>query len=208
MLDIAVHRDLEKAQRLWRRMGPPTCLFDLWPVRECFQNEYRRPPYILEARQNGRFRGMLPLSWIEETRTYGFFPGEVWQGNTWLEQNKLLADSHEVAEALLEGVPDAARIRYLSPSPYLNRIPVVDVDEVGFLFFPWQYRYAYTHYLATFSNRSRKKIRHEIERLTARGLTFRYDHLTPRPLYEIRCLPAEFPWRQPAPATRTACALG
>lgn len=175
--DIAVCTDLEKIQHLWQQVSVPKCLFDHWPVRECFQQEYNRPAHVLVAARKGRFRGMLALSWIEESQKYGFFPGEVWQGNTWLEQNKLLADSTDVAGELINQIPGDARIRYLSPTPYLNNFPTAGVDEIGFLFFPGRYNYSFSRYMATFSGKSRKKCRRELERLTMKGCSFRYDHL-------------------------------
>jgi hypothetical protein len=177
MFDIDVYTDLEKVQRLWRQHMAPTCFFDLWPVRDCFQREYNRQAYVLVASQRGRFRGMLALSWIEESQNFGFFPGEVWQGKTWLEQNKLLADSPDVAEGLLDQVPDSARIRYLKSSPCLHQIPMLDVDETGYLFYPKQYGFSFDAYMASFSGKTRKKMRSELNRLTAKGCAFRYDHL-------------------------------
>ena len=44
---------------------------------------------------------MLALSWIDEEHCFGHFPGELWQGKTWLEQNRILADNDEVFSNLL-----------------------------------------------------------------------------------------------------------
>ena len=50
---------------------------------------------------------------------FGHFPGELWEGKTWLEQNKIPASDPAVAGALLDQVPAAAKIRYLTQTPGL-----------------------------------------------------------------------------------------
>ena len=68
MLKVDVYTDLEEVQRLWMKYWPRRCLFDLWPVRACFQAQFNHTPYFLVARQNGSFRGLLPAaksSWVE-----------------------------------------------------------------------------------------------------------------------------------------------
>jgi hypothetical protein len=175
MFKISVCKDLEEAKRLWQRHWPKERLFDLWPVRACFQSQFNYSPYFLVARQNGRFCGMLALSWIDEEQCFGHFPGEIWQGKTWLEQNKILAEDAATASALLNHIPDTAKIRYLTGSPFLQRDSMVDLDEVGYLFFPQQYDYSFQQYLKTFSGKSLKKIKHEINRLAAGGLSYRYN---------------------------------
>ena len=90
MLDINIYKDLAEVKRLWINHWPRRCFFDLWPVRACFQSQFNHSPYFMVARQNGEFRGLLALSWIDEEQCYGHFPGEIWHGKTWLEQNKIL----------------------------------------------------------------------------------------------------------------------
>ena len=175
MLEVDVHTDLKEVKRLWMNHWPQRCLFDLWPVRACFQAQFNHSPYFLVARQDGRFRGMLALSWIDEEQCYGHFPGEIWHGKTWLEQNKIIADDPETYSILLNHVPAATRIRYLTLPSYLADDPLAVVDEIGYLFFPQQYDGSFQNYLQTFSGKSRKKIRCELNRLTAGGVSYRYD---------------------------------
>jgi len=175
MFKISVCKDLEEAKRLWQRYWPKERLFDLWPVRACFQSQFNYSPYFLVARQNDRFCGMLALSWIDEEQCYGHFPGEVWQGKTWLEQNKILADDPETVSALLNHIPATAKIRYLAGSPFLQCDSTVNLDEMGYLFIPQQYDYSFQQYLKTFSGKSLKKINREINRLAAGGLSYRYN---------------------------------
>jgi hypothetical protein len=175
MLNVDVCNDLEEAERLWLRHWPQECLFDLWPVRNCFQSQFNHDPYFIVASENRKFRGMLALSWIDEQRCFGHFPGEVWHGKTWLEQNKILASDPEVVSALVGHIPGMARVRYLTDDPRLASDPSAGVDETGYLFYPQQYDYSFPSYMQCFSGKSRKKMRSELNRLTAGGVSYRYD---------------------------------
>ena len=178
MLNINDCGDLEKAQKLWQRHWPQKCLFDLWPVRACFQSQYNHTPHFVVATENAQFRGMLALSWIDEEQYFGHFPGELWQGKTWLEQNKLLASDHEVLNALLNHVPSDIRVRYLSADAILQADASVSVDEIGYLFYPPQYGYSFQAYMQSFSGKSRKKIRRELDSLKKGGISYRHDRLS------------------------------
>ncbi|MCB2148306.1 MAG: GNAT family N-acetyltransferase [Deltaproteobacteria bacterium] len=177
MIDVSVSSDPEEIQRLWQRHWPQTCLFDLWPVRACFQRRFQHTPHFLVAERQGAFCGLLALSWIDEEQYFGHFPGELWHGKTWLEQNRVLVADEHVFDALWEAVPDVAQIRYLRPDGYLPEGASVTMDEIGYLFRPPQYGYDFKMYMEQFSGKSRKKIRCEIDRLQRRGVSFRYDCL-------------------------------
>lgn len=176
MLDINTYRDLEEVKRLWMQHWPRTCLFDLWPVRACFQSQFDNSPYFIVAKQDGGFRGMLALSWIDEEQSYGHFPGEISHGQTWLEQNKIIASDAETFSALLAHMPAPAKIRYLTLPSYLPGESLAAVDEVGYLFFPKQYGYSFEEYLKCFSGKTRKKMRCELNRLTAGGVSYRHNY--------------------------------
>jgi hypothetical protein len=176
MLKVTVCRDLEKAQWLWQHHWPCRCLFDLWSVRACFQDQFKHTPHFLVATQGHKVRGLLALSWIGEEGYFGHFPGELWQGKTWLEQNKIVAADSRVAQALLAHMPWESKIRYLIPSDHLHMGSQTVVDEIGYLFFPRQFDYCFEGYERLFTGKTRKKIRCELDRLKARGVTYRYDH--------------------------------
>ena len=175
MLNVDVYNDLEDARRIWQRHWPQESLFDLWPVRNCFQSQFNRDPYFMVARENHKFRGMLALSWIDEEQCFGHFPGEVWHGKTWLEQNKILASDPEVFRALVNHIPTTAKIRYLTADRHLAGGSSAVIDEIGYLFYPQQYDYNFQTYMQAFSGKSRKKIRSELKRLTDGGVSYRYD---------------------------------
>lgn len=182
MFKVSICRDLEKCRELWERLWPRECLFDLWAVRDCFAKNYGHLPEFYVAEKDGRIVGMLPLSWIEETQRYSFFPGELWQGKTWLEQNKIVSSLPAAAEALLEHVSRPMHLRYLLSaysSDLFSGKGEYDcvLDETGYLFIPARYDYAFDRYMEEFSNRSRKKLKRELNPIEARGLSYRFDHL-------------------------------
>lgn len=177
MRKVHVCSDLEKAESIWRRHWPRQCLFDLWPVRACFQQHYGHQPHFLVASQGHQVVGLLALSRIDGEQGFGHFPGEVWQGKTWLEQNKIIAADAAAARALLDHIPPGSLIRYLCPDPRLDAVHRAMEDETGYLFFPGQYQYDFQAYWNTFPGKSRKKLRGEIDRLTNGRIAFRYNHL-------------------------------
>jgi hypothetical protein len=176
MLKVTIFKDIDKAQALWQRHWPQHCLFDLWPVRVCFQDQFNHTPHFLVASQGDKFRGLLALSRMDEVNCFGHFPGELWQGKTWLEQNKIIAADSRVARTLLEHMPWETNIRYLNPSDHLHTETEVAVDEIGYLFFPQQFGYRFDSYLQSFAGKTRKKLRSELERLKNRGVTYRFNH--------------------------------
>ena len=75
--------------------------------------------FLIVETENSRYRGMLALSWIEEEQCFGHFPGEMWHGKTWLEQNKIIATDTETFKLLVSHIPAAAEIRYLAVDRHL-----------------------------------------------------------------------------------------
>ncbi|MCG6909336.1 MAG: GNAT family N-acetyltransferase [Deltaproteobacteria bacterium] len=173
---IHVCNDLDRAESLWKRQWPRQCIFDLWPVRECFQRHYHHQPHFLVATRGHRVCGLLALSWIDEEDCFGHFPGEVWHGQTWLEQNKIVAADSASARALLDQMPQGTQIRYLCPNHRLEMARRTTEDEVGYLFFPGQYQFAMQGYWNTFTGKSRKKLNSEINHLKSSGISFRHNH--------------------------------
>lgn len=159
-------------------LWPKECLFDLWPVRACFAQYYNHTPTFFFAEENGQAAGLLALSWIEEERFYGHFPGETWQGKTWLEQNRIPASRPSITVALLNHCPGPMHLRYLTrESLPITKTDAV-VDETGYLFFPAQYDYNFENYWAAFSKKSRKQLGGELEHLEAMGISYRFNDLS------------------------------
>lgn len=172
-----VYTDPEQCRQIWKKKWPVKELSDLWDVRFCFHESYQNPMQFHTIEQNGRIRGFLPLSWNKESDQFVFFPGEIWKGKTWLEQNRMIADTPEILGILLDAVQESAHLRYLSWHPVFEGMDGVSEDETGYLFYPGMYDFSFENYWLGFSGKSRKKIRNEMKKLEAQELTFRFNTL-------------------------------
>ena len=166
--------DLGHCQQLWQRLVPSRSLFDLWEVRACFQEQYGYRPRFLVAEDESGVHGLLALSEIEDHGYCGCFPGETWDGKTWLEQNRIIADTAEVRRQLLEACPAETYLRYLVVEEDASE-QICDVDEIGYLFHPAEYGHCYETYLQAFSGKSRKRLQRELADVTVRGVRYRYN---------------------------------
>ncbi|MBN1456301.1 MAG: GNAT family N-acetyltransferase [Sedimentisphaerales bacterium] len=176
MYDIRIINDLEQCRDIWDRTIPQETVWDIWEFRACFQKHFQRPACFITAENSGGPVEILPLSWIEESQRYGYFPGETWQDKTWLEQNRIPSDNAILCN-MLDSCPGPYYLRYLLPSsgpvPQNNCV----VDEIGYLFRPADYDYDIENYFQQFSKKSAKNIKREIASLQARAC-FRYDDIS------------------------------
>lgn len=113
MLEIRGETDIDVCRRLWERFIPPVQLTDLWSVRECFHRNFKRELFFVTAKRDGDPVGFLPLSFIPERSYYGYFPGEVWNGKTWLEQNRVIVPNRNVLVQILNWLDKGGK-RYFS----------------------------------------------------------------------------------------------
>ncbi|WP_022669364.1 GNAT family N-acetyltransferase [Desulfospira joergensenii] len=171
-----VYTEPEQCRRIWEEIWPAQGIFDLWPVRFCFQEAYSNPLQFHTIEQGGKILGCLPLSWNEETGQYVLFPGETWKGKTWLEQNRIPVTHPEILNQLLDDVPGSLHLRYLSWNPVFEGVSQTRQDEEGYLFYPGMYDYSFENYWLGFSGKSRKKIRTEFKRFEDRNLSFRFNN--------------------------------
>jgi len=177
MIQVRKCEDPQECCRIWEKIWPQNCLFDLWQVRDCFAGSYKRQPYFLIAEDRGRIEGLLALSRVDESGYYAHYPGETWHNKTWLEQNRVIAGSPRIFAALMENVPGPTHLRYLTRESVLPDMAPVAVDEVGYLFFPAAYDYSFQNYMLQFSGKSRKKLARELAALESRGVAYRFDHV-------------------------------
>ena len=177
MYTVRVLTDQDECQAVWQRAIPEESVSDLWDFRACFHKHFRRPLCFAIAEDSDGHRGLLPLSWIEEAQCYGFFPGETWQGKTWLEQNRIPSRGDGVVAALLDHCPSSYHLRYLLPLDGAADHRQT-VDEVGYLFFPGNYDYDLENYFQEFSRRSVKRLKRELASLEAQGVRYRCDDLS------------------------------
>ena len=177
MFSFRTITELDECQEAWRRTMPRQFVSDLWGFRACFQQHYQRVPCFLVAEDRSRICGLVPMSWIEEAGCFGYFPGETWQGKTWLEQNRIIAAEKGVADGLLGPGAAAHHPRYLLPlGAVRNDRPVI--DEVGYLFVPPRYDFDLENYLQEFSHRSTKRLRREVAALESQGVCYRFDDVS------------------------------
>lgn len=176
MIRIRATVDPAECRRVWRKLWPQTCFFDLWPVREIFADAFARSPFFLLAEENGETLGMLALSFLEEQGQFVCFPGEIWQNKTWIEQNRIPARTQALRDDLLAAIPGEAYLRYLTPESEPVNGRAFLPDEENFRFFPRLHGYSFDMYMQEFSHKSRKNISRELEKLKAQGVTYRYEH--------------------------------
>jgi hypothetical protein len=117
---------------------------------------------------------LLPLSWVDETQSHVIFPGETWEGRTWIEGNRV-ARNRELLAAVSSPSFGDFELRYLlpdgsMPGPY-------EVDEVGYHFVPARYGHSAQAYLGEFSHKSAKRLMKELDTFEARGYEIRINHL-------------------------------
>ncbi len=153
---------------------------DLWEVRECFHDHFQRTPLFIFAQEDGQPLGLIPLSWIPESNCYGYFPGEVWQGKTWLEQNRVVARDQAVFNQMLNWLKRKKipfHLRYLLPNSHLPA-KLSTTDEIGYIFYSELMSYNIDNYYALFSRKSRKAISREVDKYYLRDLTIRLDEFS------------------------------
>ncbi len=175
---VHVFQDPDICRQLWERFWPKECIFDLWPVRASFMKHYQRPLFFMLAGRDRRESRLLALTWIEEEGVFGHFPGEIWQGKTWLEQNKIPGTGRQSLRMLLNKLPGKCFIRYIDDEFLPNREGIVSIDEIGYLFSPKQYNFSFEDYKNMIPRKSRKKIDREINQLHAQKVAFRHNHMS------------------------------
>jgi len=153
--------DIDECKEIWQKVIPAELVSDIWDVRFCFHSHYNNPPHFIVAEENNKITGFLPLSWNEESNRYNYFPGETWEGKTWLEQNRIIADNSKVFSDMLETLDRPYHIRYLRKDwswNYSNE----SIDEIGYLFIPENFDYDFNRYMEAFSHKSAKRLKREI----------------------------------------------
>jgi len=176
MNGVRVISDPEACRDVWERLWPQQCVFDLWPVRACFARHFDRPSFFVtrEAAETRR-PFLLALSWIDEAGCFGHFPGETWQGKTWIEQNKIIGWESFPVESVINAVDGKIKIRYLDADFLPSWNSPSRVDETGYLFYPPAHDFSFERYRQCFSGKSRKKLDQEMARLEARGVLFHHN---------------------------------
>jgi Acetyltransferase (GNAT) domain len=170
-----VYEDPEECRQVWERFWPGKGLFDLWQVRSCFHQVFSRPLHFRVVEKNQIPVGFLALCWDGEKQQYVQFPGETWQGKTWLEQNKIIAQTPEVMAQLLDSIPGPVHLRYLEWNSVLGLSNRLEIDEIGYCFYPALHDFSFENYYQSFSGKFRKKLKADLKKLTDRKVSFRFN---------------------------------
>lgn len=164
--------NIAEAEALWRTNIPTESVFDLWEVRMAFHRHFRRPlRFLVGSTEGGEV--FLPLSWVDESKAWCFFPGETWSGGwTWLEQNRLCRGDLD-RYRLLETLGDDFHLRYVRPE--LEGVNQLSVDETGYLFWPRRSHFRMDAWWADLGPKRGKQLRRELALLQALGARHRPD---------------------------------
>jgi hypothetical protein len=179
MLTISSESNFETCRKLWQQVVSSEQITDLWDMRECFHRNFERPLFFVVVKDEGNIVGLLPLSYIEELNYYGYFPGEIWDGKTWLEQNRIIARDSEVSSLMMQWLKDN-EIQYCLR--YMNEYSCIfdDLmikDEIGYLFYPKSFNYSIEQYYSVFKRKSIKSIRKEVGRMYGQEVEIRIDQM-------------------------------
>ncbi|MBU2692734.1 MAG: GNAT family N-acetyltransferase [Candidatus Eisenbacteria bacterium] len=112
---------------------------------------------------------------MEENQSYAYFPGEAWEGRTWLEGNRL-PRMHPFLPEISQASFGACDIRYLVPGGMGFDEPM-EIDDHGYHFVPEKYGYNLDNYLQEFSHKSMKRLAKELANFDERGFSLRVNHL-------------------------------
>lgn len=174
MLTIYSESDDGVCRQLWEKVIPVTQLTDLWDVRACFHQYYNRKLSFIVAKEeeSEEIIGLIPLCYIDEHKYYGYFPGEVWQEKTWLEQNQIFVRDAAVLNQMIQWIEKNLSQYFLR---YLNEniaFPegLAQEDEIGYLFYPRAFNNSIDEYYSVFSKKSIKSIRREVAKMYDRDL--------------------------------------
>lgn len=177
MLTISSETEADACRQLWEQCIPPEQLTDLWDIRACFHEHFQRELFFVVARDGEQVVGLIPLCFIPEHGYYGYFPGEVWMGKTWLERNRIIARDAHVLKGMFQWLQDRQipyHIRYLLANGHVSP-ELVHEDEIGYLFYPRNFENSVEEYYRMFSRKSIKTIRREVDRFYSRKLVIRTD---------------------------------
>jgi len=177
MMKKKVIADLGACRDLWDRVTVPRNVSDLWEFRACFQKHFRNQAHFVLLEDDQGLLGLLPLSYLADGDRYVLFPGETWNGKTWLERTPLYMRDPEILGDLLDAAPERTCLRYLECEESAL-IPHLDVDEIGYLFHPPEIEFDMKNYFQRFVWKKLKAIKKEIEAMLAPGFAWHVNCLT------------------------------
>lgn len=165
-----------ECRTLWNALIPHKNIADLWDFRQCFQIHYGSGPSFLLLEDRKGIAGMVPLSYSRELEMFVFFPGETWQGRTWLERTPLFLRERKYLKELLFSCPAGTYLRYMEfpqANPGLN----VVIDEIGYVLYPPAIHFDGEVFAKRFSSKKFKGIQKTIQTITEGKCTFHVNRI-------------------------------
>src|SRR5512139_399684 len=176
MIRKKVVTNLEACRALWDKFTVRRNVTDLWEFRDCFQKHFKNTPHFVLLEDEQGVLGFLPLSYLKDQNKYVLFPGETWNGKTWLERTPLYMRDPDILGDLLDAAPERTYLRYLEFDESIL-IPHLELDEIGYLFHPPEIGFDMKNYFQRFVWKKLKAIKKEIEMMLAPGCSWHINCL-------------------------------
>ena len=168
--------DLEECGKLWETLIRPQTISDEWEFRLCFHRHFNHKPCFLLFKDQDGIAGLVPLSYNTKREQYVFFPGEVWNGKTWLERTPVFVRRPEMFKYIFSNCPKGSYLRYIQP-PQSSGAHELEIDETGYCLYPPRLGYDIQSYFDRFSNKKRKAIMKTIQLLIGSSSRYHLNRL-------------------------------
>jgi hypothetical protein len=177
MIRKKVVTHLEACRALWDKLMVRRNVSDLWEFRACFQKHFKNTPHFIVLEDDQGVAGLLPFSYLAERDIFVLFPGETWNGKTWLERTQLYLRDQDFLGDLLDAAPERTYLRYLECDESAL-IPPLELDEIGYLFHPPEMGFDMKNYFQRFVWKKLKAIKKEIDTMLSVGCSWHVNCLT------------------------------
>ena len=169
--------DLGACKRLWDSFVQIANLSDLWDFRFCFHKHYQHSLHFLTFEERQEVLAVLPLVHHPDKDIYVFFPGETWNGKTWLERTFVYCRRPQEIGRFLSGCPEQTYLRYIDwdDAPSVSEF---EIDEIGYLLRPQDFAYDLEAYYKRFTWKKLKAIKKEIASLLSPGSSWHINRLS------------------------------
>jgi len=168
--------DLNECRRLWESFIPARHITDDWNFRLCFHHHYQCPPRFMVLQDHEGIAALIPLSFQKQMNQHVFFPGEIWNGRTWIERTPIYFRNPERIQNVLEKCPDNTYLRYLEKE-FVQDAEQVTGDEIGYVLYPGRVSGGIQDYYRRFSNKRLKNLFKCIHNLCSPGFRFYLNRL-------------------------------
>jgi hypothetical protein len=95
---------------------------------------------------------------VEELDMFVFFPGELWQGRTWIERTPFYVREPIYLDELFLSCPERTYLRYMDLPVDSDLYPHLSIDEIGYVLHPPELDFDITLYRKRFSHKRVKDI--------------------------------------------------